>query len=194
MPPSLSTCLADVLRLSEEMIQVAAAGNEVAHDVDSGVLFGTLRDCGYKLKQMADAEIRRATDRREPRQDQVPRTVLIVDDEPDTLTYLGTWFQDHGFTASVAHDGEEAMKMAAVSRPDLITLDMNMPERSGVKVLHQLKNDAAMRGVPVIVITGIGEPLNQFLKRLGKAPKPDGFLSKPVDLRELAELVGKLVA
>lgn len=129
-------------------------------------------------------------------QDNMTRTkrILVVDDEPDIVTFLSTLFQDNGFDVISAGNGADAFRLAKAERPDLITLDMSMPEQSGVKTLRDLKADADLAKIPVIVVTGIGEPMKGFLDKIKKAPQPDGFVSKPIDREELLGLAKKLTA
>ena len=122
------------------------------------------------------------------------KRILVVDDEPDVVTFLSTLFQDNGYEVVTASNGAEAFDLARSQAPDLITLDMSMPEQSGVRTLRDLKGDAALSKIPVIIVTGIGEPMKEFLEKIKKAPQPEGFIAKPIDKDELLALVRKLTA
>jgi len=122
------------------------------------------------------------------------KRILVVDDEPDVVTFLSTLFQDNGYEVITASNGAEAFDLAKTQAPDLITLDMSMPEQSGVRTLRDLKGDAALSKIPVIIVTGIGEPMKEFLEKIKKAPQPEGFIAKPIDKNELLALVSKLTA
>lgn len=67
--------------------------------------------------------------------------ILVVDDEPDILTFISTVLEDQGAKVVQAIDGEQALEMALREKPDLITLDLSMPEKSGVKFYRELKAD-----------------------------------------------------
>jgi CheY-like chemotaxis protein len=90
-----------------------------------------------------------------------------------------------------ANDGAEALERAASLRPDLITLDVSMPDASGATTYEALRNDSLLCHVPVIVITAVSGAKRSFTKdvRLGR---PTGFLAKPIDLPELGRLVKRL--
>jgi len=121
------------------------------------------------------------------------KTILIVDDEVDILTFLSALFEDHGYQTIQAANGVEAIALAKSQKPDLITLDMTMPEQSGVKTLRELKGDPQMQKIPVIVVTGIGESMQTFMNKVSRFPQPEGFLTKPIDQAALLALVAKLL-
>jgi CheY-like chemotaxis protein len=78
-----------------------------------------------------------------------------VDDEPDVVRCLSALLSDHGFTVSAAQDGGEALTKARAEQPDLITLDITMPGKSGVDVFTTLRRDPQRAGIPVFIITGV---------------------------------------
>ena len=86
-----------------------------------------------------------------------PKRILIVDDEQDIRTYLSTLLEDQGFETVLAKDGEEAMQKIQAGPPDLITLDISMPEKSGVKFFREMKTDDRWKHIPIIIVTGVSE-------------------------------------
>ena len=66
-------------------------------------------------------------------------------------------------------------------RPDLVTLDITMPEKSGVAVYRKLKEDERFKQVPVIIITGVSDDFKKFISTRSQVPPPEGYISKPVD-------------
>ncbi len=120
------------------------------------------------------------------------KKVLVVDDEQDVVTFLTALFQDNGYDTVTAGNGVEAWKLVGSEKPDLITLDMSMPEQSGVRTFRDLKAHETYKTIPVIIVTGIGEPMQNFLSRMRNAPQPEGFVSKPIDKKELLALAAKL--
>ena len=122
------------------------------------------------------------------------KSILIIDDEPDTLTYFSSFLQDEGFDTRTAENGEEGLRMVRESRPDLITLDISMPETSGVRFYRELRSNEDSKSIPVIMITGVSEDFRGFISSRKQVPPPDGYLAKPVDEKELLELVHKLLA
>ena len=122
------------------------------------------------------------------------KSILIIDDEPDTLTYFSSLLQDEGYDTRVAGNGDEGIKMVREGRPDLITLDITMPESSGVRCYRELRSNEEWESIPVIMITGVSEKFRGFISSRKQVPPPDGYLAKPVDEKELIELVQKLIS
>ncbi|MBW2096423.1 MAG: response regulator [Deltaproteobacteria bacterium] len=131
------------------------------------------------------------------------KKILIVDDDPDVVLFLSTVLQDQGFEALEARNGQEGFEKAASERPDLILLDLMMPEKSGISLLHDLKAEKELAKIPVIMVTGVsgetGIDLEHFFKKPSSgdsgdtAPKPDGYIEKPVDPQRLLKLVQELL-
>lgn len=81
-------------------------------------------------------------------------TVLVVDDDPDVTTFLATILEDAGMQVMTAHDGFEALDRLREKIPDVISLDLVMPGKSGVRVLHELRKHPAWSRIPVLVVSG----------------------------------------
>jgi len=122
------------------------------------------------------------------------KTILVVDDSPDETDYLTTVLRDNGFATLSAEDGNEALAKVAVSPPDLITLDMSMPEKSGVSTYRALKEDERYSKIPVIIITGVSADFEQFISTRRQIPPPDGYIAKPVDQKEFLKKVRELLS
>lgn len=124
----------------------------------------------------------------------------ILEDDPDVVTYLTTLFEDHGYATDSAVDGREGMEKAKASPPDLITLDISMPEKSGVRFYREIKEDPVLAKVPVVVVTGVtgfgGNPedFRRFLETRTQVPPPDAFIAKPIDQEELLKVVRDLLS
>ena len=121
------------------------------------------------------------------------KSILIIDDEPDTLTYFSSLLQDDGFETRTAENIEEALKMIGESRPDLITLDITMPETSGVRCYRELRSSEEWKSIPVVIITGMAETFRGFISSRKQVPPPDGYLAKPVSEKDLLETVRRLL-
>jgi CheY-like chemotaxis protein len=121
------------------------------------------------------------------------KTVLIIDDDPDTVTYFSSLLEDNGYATVTAQNGAEAIERVKQTRPDLITLDITMPETSGVRCYRDLRENEAWRSIPVIMITGVSGDFRTFISSRKQVPPPDGYLGKPVDEAELLALVRKLM-
>ena len=122
------------------------------------------------------------------------KRILIVDDEQDIRTYLSTLFEDQGFETVLAKDGEEAMRQVQSVSPDLITLDISMPEKSGVKFFREMKSDDRWKKIPIIIVTGVSEDFKKFISSRHQIPAPEGFLSKPINQEEILKLVKELTS
>ena len=121
------------------------------------------------------------------------KTILVVDDDPDAREFLSTVLQDNGFAVTTANDGTEAIAMIEQSPPDLVALDITMPEKSGVAVYRRLKEDDQLKAVPVIVVTGISDDFKKFISSRRQVPPPEGYISKPVDHEQFLKMVKGLL-
>lgn len=122
------------------------------------------------------------------------KKILVVDDERDVLTYLTALLEDNGYETITAEDGKKGFDIAKAEKPDLITLDITMPDQSGVRTYRYYKEDDALKGIPVIIITAVGDSMRSFLKKLAGFPEPEGFMNKPIDEKELLEMISDLLA
>jgi CheY-like chemotaxis protein len=120
------------------------------------------------------------------------KTVLVVDDEPDTRMFLTTLLEDNGFETVTASNGEEARTAVQASRPDLISLDITMPEKSGVRFYREMKESEELRDVPIIIVTGVTGGFEQFISTRKQVPPPEGFVPKPIDKAKFIELAQQL--
>ena len=122
------------------------------------------------------------------------KTILVVDDEPDIVTYLTTVLEDNGYNTVSAVDGVEGMEKVKSCNPDLILLDMSMPEKSGVKMYRELRDDPATKDLPVIVVTGLTKDFEKFIKTRRQVPPPTDYVAKPIEKDEFLEKVKKVLS
>jgi CheY-like chemotaxis protein len=106
------------------------------------------------------------------------RKILVVDDEDDARTFLSTVLADAGAVIIEASEGDQAIDLAKLEKPDLITLDISMPGKDGVEVFRQLRGGPETQTIPVCVVTGHPE----FREVIYAVPtaKPEGYMHKPV--------------
>lgn len=121
------------------------------------------------------------------------RKILVVDDDPDARDFFITVLEDNGFETVSAQDGNEGLKRLEEGLPDLVTLDITMPEKSGIGVYRKLKETDEYKDIPVIIITGVSDDFKQFISTRRQVPPPDGYLSKPVEPQQLLEKVNELL-
>jgi len=121
------------------------------------------------------------------------KKILVVDDEPDMVEWLTTYFEDNGYTTISAISGAEAFSKAKSEHPDLVTLDISMDQESGVKALRNLQETEATAAIPIIIVTGVSPNLKRFIERNKRLQMPAAFMEKPVDRDELLKKVKELI-
>jgi CheY-like chemotaxis protein len=119
------------------------------------------------------------------------RKILVVDDEEDIRTFLVTVFEDAGAEVAQAADGDECIAMARSFTPDLISLDLSMPGKSGVDAFFELRSTEGLEEIPVCVVTGHPEFRQVIYGR--DVPPPEGYLNKPVDEEKLVSYVAHII-
>ena len=131
--------------------------------------------------------------------DQEKKLILVIDDERDVVTYLRTFFENNGYATVTATDGNEALARVKEKKPDLITLDISMPGKSGIKFYREVKGDPDLADIPVLVITavtgfgGSSEDFKKFLSSRKQVPPPEGFFGKPLDMDKLLDEVKRRI-
>jgi putative two-component system response regulator len=116
--------------------------------------------------------------------------VLVVDDDPSVRSYFRRLLGARGYAIDEAADGRSALEAIAARPPDLVLLDVNLPEVNGFDVCRQVRQDAATRLTPIIMVTGL-DAKPQRIEGLDAGA--DDFLTKPVDAQELLARVRSLV-
>jgi len=131
---------------------------------------------------------------------QETKKILIVDDEPGVVTYLEMLLTDHGYATTSAANGAEALARVRAEKPDLITLDISMPESSGTRFFKELREDPGLAVVPVVVVTAVtgyaGDPYGylKFMQKQANIPEPEAFFPKPIEQDAFLETVRKLLS
>jgi DNA-binding response OmpR family regulator len=118
------------------------------------------------------------------------QTILVADDDPDILELVGFRLEQAGHTTLRARDGEQALELARVHSPSLCVLDVLMPKLSGFEVLRALREDEALRSVPVIMLTASVQ--DRDVAR-GFEVGADDYMRKPFNPRELQARVEALL-
>jgi CheY-like chemotaxis protein len=130
--------------------------------------------------------------------EETPKQVaaLVVEDERDYAELLATVLEGDGYAVEYAVDGADALERVRSRRPDVITLDVQMPRKSGIQFYRELKSDPAFVEIPVVVVTGITKDdrdMETFVRaflEVEHLPMPDAYLEKPVDNDDLLRVVG----
>ena len=117
----------------------------------------------------------------------------------DVRIYVRTLFETSGYAPIVTRNGVEGLQKARELSPDLIILDVMMPEAGGVTMYRELKSDPELKTIPVIMLTAVGEKsFSHYLKMLNikisdAIPQPDAYMEKPLDHEELLKLARKIL-
>ncbi len=116
------------------------------------------------------------------------KKILIVDDEPDVVAFLKKRLQARDYNVISANDGIEGLKKAIDEKPDLILLDIIMPNKDGFAMLKELKDKETTKEMPVIIISVKGESSAIFE---GQTLGATDYLIKPYDFQELLKYIKK---
>ena len=130
------------------------------------------------------------------------RKILIVEDEPDSRLLLRRRLEANRFAVLEAQDGRDALQKSKESRPDVIILDLRMPEIDGIQVYERLRGDPQTQAIPVIFLTGVGSgsSLTEQSVSLIASTKhgvdlsgPYAVLTKPYDAQELVKKIQEML-
>ncbi len=116
--------------------------------------------------------------------------ILVVDDEPEAVELVEFNLKQSGFSVMTAADGAEALNKARATPPDLIVLDLMLPEISGLEVCKMLRRDPATAAVPIIMLTAKAAEIDRVL---GLELGADDYITKPFSPRELVLRIQKLI-
>ncbi len=126
------------------------------------------------------------------------KKILVVDDEPDVRNFLATCIQDAGFIVDSAIDGQEALEKIEKELPDLMTLDMVMPRKSGIELIRTLRKNDKWSKLPIIVITAhardefASEDIKGF-NAFTSGLKPKRTIEKPVTPKVLINTICEIL-
>jgi len=117
-------------------------------------------------------------------------SILVADDDVDILALVVGHLKGRASEIHQASDGEEALQLAREKKPDLVVLDVMMPGMSGWEVCRSIRDDATLGHTRVIMLTGIGERLNEMTSPLYGA---DAFIDKPFEFEDLDDKVDSVM-
>jgi two-component system phosphate regulon response regulator PhoB len=110
------------------------------------------------------------------------RTILVIEDEPDILDVIDFNLRREGFDVVPSGDGDQGLRLAQESIPDLILLDLMLPGRDGLEICRRLRADIATRAIPIIMVTAKGDEGDIVL---GLGIGADDYITKPFSVREM---------
>ncbi len=114
------------------------------------------------------------------------KTVLIVEDNELNMKLFNDLLEAHGYRTVQTRDGRKAVPLAREHMPDLILMDIQLPEVSGLQVTQWLKEDASLRDIPVIAVTAFAMKGDEEKIRQGGC---EAYLSKPISVAKFLETV-----
>ena len=120
----------------------------------------------------------------------VSRKILIVEDEPDVCASLQSFLGRRGFSVSTTASGSDALRIIPVFLPDLILLDLDLPDIHGSEVLKQLQENNRTKDIPVVILSAAAMP--KQIKEMQKAGAKN-YLTKPLDLITFLNEIDKWV-
>ncbi|MBN2326970.1 MAG: response regulator [Candidatus Omnitrophica bacterium] len=130
--------------------------------------------------------------------DAAKKTILVVEDEEDVRQFLVMALEDAGYQVYAAEEGRQALKFIQRERPDLITLDLIMPNKTGISLYGDLRRSTSeFKDIPIIVITGVDQrskgiiSFRELLENKKSVAQPEAYLVKPIRADELLDAVRK---
>jgi two-component system cell cycle response regulator DivK len=114
------------------------------------------------------------------------RKVLIVEDNELSMKLFNDLLEMHGYTTLQTKDGRDAESIARLHRPDLILMDIQLPEVSGLEITKRLKADEELRRIPVVAVTALAMPGDEAKIRQGGC---DGYIAKPISIAGFIQVV-----
>lgn len=116
----------------------------------------------------------------------MPQTILVVDDDHAITRLVRAYLEQASFQVSSAHDAASALRMVRTERPDLLVLDLMLPDRDGLDLARALRADPTTAGIPIIMLTARIDPTDRIV---GLELGADDYVPKPFDPRELVARV-----
>ena len=120
----------------------------------------------------------------------MPKTILIVEDDDLSMKLATDLLHAHGYDTLHSVDGKDTLQLAREQHPDLIIMDIQLPEISGVEHTKMLKADDALRDIPVLAMTAFA--LKDDEEKI-RAVGCDGYIAKPISVPNFLETVEKLI-
>ena len=118
------------------------------------------------------------------------KTILVVEDNELNMKLFEDLLQAHGYRILTTKDGKEALRMAKEHRPDLVLMDIQLPEISGLEVTRLMKADPDIRHIPVVAVTAFAMKGDEEKIRQGGC---EGYISKPISVSRFIETIQKFL-
>ena len=119
------------------------------------------------------------------------KKIILIEDEELMVTLLQRKLTQDGYEVSVARNGEDGLKLMREARPDLVLLDIIMPRKGGFEVMEEMQKDRDLKGIPVIVISNSGQPVE--IDKAQKLGARDWLIKTEFDPQEVVDKVKKQI-
>lgn len=121
--------------------------------------------------------------------------ILIVDDDPDLVEAVTMILESKDYDVIVAYGGNEGLEKAKAEGPDLIVLDVMMPDKDGYAVCKELKADPKYREIPILLLTAVVSKISttRYTQQMGLETEADDYIDKPVEPAELVRRIEVLL-
>jgi len=117
--------------------------------------------------------------------------ILVADDSADSAAMISLYLQQQGYRVLTASNGEDAIKIAAKTLPNLILMDISMPTLDGLGATRRIREDETLRDIPIIAVTAFG---TEGFQRAAYDVGVSGYLTKPIDLDRMCHLIAHLLS
>jgi len=117
--------------------------------------------------------------------------ILVVDDSVDNVAMISLFLQQQGYRVVTANNGEDAITVATQMMPNLILMDINLPTLDGLGATRRIRENDALRDIPVVAITAFG---TEGFQRAAYDVGVSGYLTKPLDLDRMHQLIARLLS
>jgi two-component system alkaline phosphatase synthesis response regulator PhoP len=124
------------------------------------------------------------------------KKILVIDDDPDLVEATSMILKSRHYDVIAAYGGVEGLEKARAENPDLIVLDVMMPDKDGYTVCKELKADPALNAIPVLLLTAVVSHISttRFSHQMGMETEADDYMDKPVDPAELVKRIEVLLS
>ncbi len=124
------------------------------------------------------------------------KKILIVDDDPDLVEAVTMILESKKYEVAAAYGGLEGLQKARTEKPDLIVLDVMMPDKDGYAVCKDLKADPELRKIPVLLLTAVMSKIatTRYTQQMGLETEADDYIDKPVEPEVLVKRIETLLS
>jgi two-component system alkaline phosphatase synthesis response regulator PhoP len=129
----------------------------------------------------------------------MPKKILIVDDDPDLVEAVTMILESKNYAVAAAYGGIEGLQKAKTENPDLIVLDVMMPDKDGYAVCKELKADPKLSKIPILLLTAVVSRISRisttrYTQQMGLETEADDYIDKPVEPEVLVKRIETLLA